>query len=585
MNLQPRTPDAGKLAVLVNPEKIRSSVKRLFRNNISEIFGEIFQNSCRAGAKKVRITITPDGFSVQDDGHGILNGIDGFHTLLKLAESSFDNPTIDDQDPMGIGIASLLTHDQIEEVTFASGTLTLSLDPNRWWHDSDYYSTWFERITEMPEPVSGFLINVRCKPELIPALKTALDPKDSYLLTSDVYKSTSPAQGYEGILKITLDGKPVRTSLPVWATCRETLIRTKYQECPITIGYDSEYSRKSCVRWYGQLIEVRTDLAGFRFYLDVQKGRPVNPLSPSRAGLIQDNAYKGLLQFVKDEVFRFVLNTENRNKIKAAHVNTCFSIDKTRAIQESPYITARAVKPIDNPSSFDEAQLAAPEPVIFTYDEVPTLLAEYVKVIKQGETTTNEYGLHSFVPMLDKPHFLQNGDESRLRIGRLYWQPGRKKRAFYKKGTFGISYVADQPPTEWKDITHAPVFVFNDPGTTLDYIDLIAGTDDPIAFLQNEVWAAFCPSDDYDHDPQEDSFRDSCDAMIRDLVGKCVARHFRHFDLEQFLKEGEGVAQLTYRYPRGTFKKDGTLRSSHPVATGIILHTSTGRQIKLKFYG
>ncbi len=63
------------LSVLVNTDRIRSSIKRLFHNNIAEVLAESFQNSQRAGAKNVQITITPDGFSIADDGHGLLGGI------------------------------------------------------------------------------------------------------------------------------------------------------------------------------------------------------------------------------------------------------------------------------------------------------------------------------------------------------------------------------------------------------------------------------------------------------------------------------------------------------------------------------
>lgn len=584
MKLQPHQPaNTAALAVLVNIDRIRSSIKRLFRNNIAEIFGELFQNSQRAGATHVAIKITPDGFSVEDNGHGLLNGIEGFHTLLKLAESSFDNPTIEDQDPMGIGVASLLTHDQIEEVTFSSGNLQLTLDPERWWGDSTYYSTWFERVTETTDPVIGLRIYVRCKPELITALYQALEPKRS-TLSSNIYDRCSPAQGYEGILRITLDDKPVSTALPAWATCREVLFKTKYQGNSITVGYDAEYTRQSTVLWYGQLIEIKASLGGFRFHLNVQHGRPVNPLSPSRAGIIQDDAYKALVEFVSDQIFKFVFNQKNRAKIKARHVDACFAINKDRALNESPYFTARQVKPIDDPQTFEEAYREGPEAVVFTYDEPPTLIQETVTVLLNGsEPLVHEYGVHSFVPLLENPHFLQNGNQTKLSIGEVYWQPGAKgKEFFYQPGKFGISYNQG-PPTEWLDVTHQPVFAFTDPGTDLDYIDFIVGTNDPISFLTNEVWAGFCPSDDYDHDPQYDSFRESCERMIRALMGKCVPRDFSLHDLRAFLKPNEAVKLVTYRYLRGTFKKDGTVKEG-ACPIGITLQTSTGRNVKLKFY-
>ena len=91
---------ATKLGTLVNPDRIRSSIKRLFRNRIDELLSELFQNSQRSRATTVDIVTTENTFTIHDNGHGLLNGIDGFHTLLTLAESNFDNDTIEDQDPM-----------------------------------------------------------------------------------------------------------------------------------------------------------------------------------------------------------------------------------------------------------------------------------------------------------------------------------------------------------------------------------------------------------------------------------------------------------------------------------------------------
>ena len=68
--------------------------KRLFRNRIDEVLSEIFQNSQRSNSTTLDIITSDNTFIIQDNGHGLLNGIDGFHTLLKLAESNFDNETI-----------------------------------------------------------------------------------------------------------------------------------------------------------------------------------------------------------------------------------------------------------------------------------------------------------------------------------------------------------------------------------------------------------------------------------------------------------------------------------------------------------
>src|SRR5688500_17687187 len=102
---------AEELSALINTDRVRSSIRRLFRNSISESRAEMCQNSQRARAKNVRITTCEDGFTYCDDGHGLLGGVDGFHTLLKIAESNFDNETVADQDPMGIGLLSLLSQE------------------------------------------------------------------------------------------------------------------------------------------------------------------------------------------------------------------------------------------------------------------------------------------------------------------------------------------------------------------------------------------------------------------------------------------------------------------------------------------
>lgn len=577
------------LSVLVNADRIRSSIKRLFHNNIAEVVAEALQNSQRACAKNVEISITPDGFSITDDGHGLLDGIDGFHTLLKLAESAFDNPTVEDQDPMGVGIVSLMTHDKVEEITFSSGKLQLTVDAARWWSDKDYYSTWFERVRKVRKAVQGLSIYVWCKAELITELRKALEPKDRKPIFSDsIFDLSSPAQGYEGILNITLDGKPVRTSLPAWTRFDDTLITTTYKGAALTIGYDSgAHTTRSSLRWYGQLILVKTPHNRFKFHLDVTNGRPVNPLSPTRAGLIQDAAYHELLAFVKDEIFSFVLNPANRAKITAAHVEECFSIDALRTTEESPYLTTRAILPIVNPSSIDDCEPVGNNVELFTYDEAPLLLDQTVIVLQNNQTVTTEYGISSFAPLLKNPHTLRHGDSRRLRIGRLWWKPGKKSKApwFFKPGEFGISFGEGQQPKRWKAVTETPVFTFNDTGSySVEDVDFTVGTVDPMSFLNDQVWVAYSPSDDSDHEVQEGYFRESVDALIRSLIGKCVPRDFKLWDLREFVKDSSAVKTVTYHYPKGTFARNAPASSPHPIPTAITVHSADKRSVRLKLY-
>jgi len=148
------------LSTLVNADRVRSSIRRLFTGEISEILGELLQNSQRARATDVTISTDAAGFTYADNGHGLLGGVSGFHTLLTIAESDFDNPTINDQNPMGLGIHALLAHEHISTVRFESDTLALTIDTVRWWADQAYYSTWFERLETLATPVDGLRVVV-----------------------------------------------------------------------------------------------------------------------------------------------------------------------------------------------------------------------------------------------------------------------------------------------------------------------------------------------------------------------------------------------------------------------------------------
>lgn len=147
------------LTDLVNTTRIRSSIRRLFNNSISEVLSELFQNSQRARASMVQIETWDTGFCYSDNAHGLADP-QAFHTLVRLADSHFDNPTIADQDPMGLGIHALLALTDVSSVTFHSGNLALTIDTRRWWSDPEYYQSWYERVETLPEPQHGLRIVV-----------------------------------------------------------------------------------------------------------------------------------------------------------------------------------------------------------------------------------------------------------------------------------------------------------------------------------------------------------------------------------------------------------------------------------------
>ena len=543
ISMTTQVPDG--LTDLINADRVRSSIRRLFQNDIAECLSELFQNSQRARARKVEIVTREDGFTYRDDGHGLLGGVEGFHTLLKIAESNFDNETISDQDPMGLGIHALLAHDAIRQVTFASGGYRLSLDTKRWWEDRAYYTHWYKQLEELPEPVKGFEVTVLADAKLVEQLKQV------FTHSTYPYRKTGPAEGYEGYLKITLDGAKIDTRLPHWARIEQPLIKTSYQGSRLTIGFDCEYgSRKSSVNWYGQVIEVDFH-SGFKFHLDVRSGRPVNPLSPTRRGLISDAAYEALIQFVKDEIFRFVFDLSNRPQVKPEYVAACFHMDGERARRESPYIVVAEMLPLENPSSKEDLDCTG-DSELFTYDAAPRLLLEGVTVLDgEGQQHEDEHGLSSFIKLIGKCYALKHGDPKRLKVENLWWKPGRVLREFfYEPGEWGVGDCV-RPPAEWHGADQQPVFTFNDASNwDVADVDWTVGATDMVSFLRNESWSGFDQeNDEHNYEELQESYEDSIDRVLREVIGNCVPVRFTVHDLQAFMPTKDArIQKVRYHY-------------------------------------
>lgn len=542
------TEQTSNLSDLINADRVRSSVRRLFQNDIAECLSELLQNSQRARATEVEIQTSKDGFTYRDNGHGLLGGVSGFHTLLKIAESSFDNETIADQDPMGLGIHALLAHDQVECVTFASGIHKLEIETKRWWEDQDYYTHWFRYIEELAEPVCGFEVTVEANSKLIKSLKQALAP------STYSHRRTGPAEGYEGYLDISLDGAKIDTRLPRWARIEQPLIETSYRGSRLTIGFDREYgNRNSSVNWYGQVIEIDFH-SDFKFHLDVRSGRPANPLSPTRRGLIKDAAYEALLRFVKDELFRFVFDISNSAKVKPKYVAACFNLDGERARRESPYIVATELLGLENPSSLEDLDCKG-DPELFTYDAVPRLFEEGVIVLDcEGQRQEDEHGLSSFRKLVGRCYALKYGDRERLRIESLWWRPGKQtKDFFHEPGDWGVG-TADCPPVKWQSIDQSPVFSFSDASNwEVDSVEWTVGTNDIVTFLRNEAWAGFDPeNDEHNYEEMQACYEESIDRVLRDVIGNCVPVRFTVHDLQFFMPTKDArIQKVRYHYGEG----------------------------------
>ncbi len=122
----------------------------------------------------------------------------------------------------------------------------------------------------------------------------------------------SPARGYHDLLSIMLNGTVVDTSVQEEAVPSISLIDTFYQNNRLVIGLHGKegYATQHgvWVNWFGQMIAVDR-YSHFQAYLEVRQGRPVNPMSPSRRGIIKDEALNSLCDFVRDSLFEYFSQT------------------------------------------------------------------------------------------------------------------------------------------------------------------------------------------------------------------------------------------------------------------------------------
>ncbi|MDX6574961.1 MAG: hypothetical protein QOE96_914 [Blastocatellia bacterium] len=304
----------------------------------------------------------------------------------------------------------------------------------------------------------------------------------------------------------------------------------------------------------------------------------------------------------KSEIFAFIFNPKNRSRIKAAHVEACYKLDAAYSLANCPYIVAESIQTSENPNSLEDFNSTSDYDFnnrsiseIFSYDELPLLLNEQVSVQLASGATDAEHGLRSFLPETGPTYILRQGNENRVSIGTLWWKPEGEPQHdwFYQPGHYGISYD-DTPPEEWLQITKGPVFTFNDPSSyDAGDVDFIVGTAaSPIEFLHKQVWAGFSPDDERDYDPQQESYQNSIDDLIRSIIGNCVPRDFTLCQISRFFKDQTApIVSITYRYkvagkfvnPRRVYKPEAKQSGTMSPAE-ITVKSSTGEKVRLKLY-
>jgi hypothetical protein len=565
---------ASQIDDLINPSRLRLGIKRAFTGDINEVLSEIFQNAMRAGARNIRITTDDKGFTYQDDGRGLRDESD-FEALLKLGESGWDQRVEEDHQSMGLGVHSILAHDEVQSVTFSSNLLSLTIDAHLWW-DWQYAAGWRENLRTTCFPAPGMNIGVMCSKALTDQLVKALT--DAWL----IYRS--PARGYYGLLTIMINDTAVNMSVPEDAMPSVPLIETSYQNNRLVIGlYGKEgYTTQNgiWVNFYGQMIPV-DQYSRFQAYLEVRQGRPVNPMSPSRRGIIKDESLNRLCDFIRDSLFEYFSQTPIE-EIDPLALSQFYHDYPAQASKLPCFVAARRKRYESGDDVSKMTSLSAPQ--VLSYENPPLLLADKARVIREeGTVDSVGYGLHTFLELTGAAYKVMDADDSRLDIRCLWWKPGEQiqiangcPQFFYKVGQWGLG-TEQEPPEEWREISNHVVFTFNDPNNwDVGQVDFTVGGADPQDFYQTDAWAGFDPSNDQGRSREEmsESYQESCEREIRNLIGNAVPKNFSWDDLLRFVPEGEQIIAVTPEYKS---------RRKHRPA-GVILLLSNDEMVRLSLF-
>jgi hypothetical protein len=564
-------------ACLVNETNIRQSIKRLFTNNAGEILGELLQNSQRAGAKNIAITTDADNnvVIIHDDGPGV-DGIEGLHALLKMAESRYEESVMANQHPMGLGIHALLAHSAVRSVCFKTQDLELLVDTNRWWNDPEYYSTWFERVSRGHTPVEGLSVSAFVTTDLFNNLvgELPLTKPSVYTLSNNLNGTARrwPTLGFEDLLAITLDGKPVCTDVPDQVFNDKVVFRGTYQGSELVIMHGNSYG--SHINWYGQMVPISLgyQVGGFSFYLKVRDGRPLNLKSPVRSGVITDDAYVAFLSTVAGHI---VDSCKDSKAIAAGDITPhmlASALNKwPEEMKGCEYFVAKPLKEAEAyPTSHRYGggyPTAHGERKALRYDDRSVTVVGDEGVIEyedDGSTTSWDYGLPSFLRLVDFDVYqFDAGDRTRAQLTRLWWLPegelDKETETFYPEGgVFGFlpqEVDGDDLPVDddavWKAVTQA-VYVYDD-ANNYDVMDVTLRAfpgGSKLTFVDQFGKAFFDCSDATERD--EESFDESLAAWRRKLIGNALPRTFGVHDLARLIG-GKMPTSIEFVHEQGSF--------------------------------
>lgn len=539
---------------LVNTDRLFGVVRRLFTGSLDEIVGELLQNAQRSGATEVDIRVSEDRITFSDNGSGLKDGAEGFRKLLSIGESDYTPEVEAAQTPMGIGFYALLSHSAVIEVRIRSAGKELAINPARWFSDAKYRHNWVELLTECDHRY-GTSIQAKCRPELIDGFSALFQEKwwvPDFALSAQ-FRGIPAWVGYGNWLRITFNGEVLPAELPDFLKL-EVLFETEYLGNRLTVGMKpGTYSGygQSFVNWFGKLIEVNGLGHEVDWRLSVTGNNPVTPRSPTRDGIVSDDKWKALRQFLIDRTREYFEHLQTRPEVEVLQAGYCLFPELAEKL---PWIIARKAQVGEGTSH--QYRFLPTEYEILPKNGDFHLLDWEIDVLDDAGRSNRMGGLESFLPLLDKPAYFH--DRGGRTVTAVAWKPGPLVRndigvEVRERGQFCVLDDRGEPG-EWMDVTR-DVFAYEQP-VAFDITDcgLVVGATNPIQAIQDAATRTF----EY-HPDIEDSwatanqcFSDSVHAVLRKLKGNVVPLDFSQSDLREFVPKGRRIRRVEYKYLEGT---------------------------------
>ncbi|MFI5294361.1 MAG: hypothetical protein ACHQ0Y_04980 [Thermodesulfovibrionales bacterium] len=262
---------------------------------------EIAQNSHRARASQLTITLKDNVLTAVDNGRGAKHA----EPLFVLADTGWDEETVRDQNPAGFGIFHLVSI--ATEIIFRSLFGSVTVDATRLLNDKPYRESILGRVNR-EDTCEGFFVKI--------------------VLSDKVDLNLHRAQLKYFPMDITLNGEAVERK---HASDGEFIIKTTYKDNFLGIkesilsdvryysGSDIENAALPLVIWYGIKIPHERNDCRRSVILDITTGSPLTPVLPFREKMKRDDSWNTFLDFVREQTAEYCvsyINDRSNNNVE-----------------------------------------------------------------------------------------------------------------------------------------------------------------------------------------------------------------------------------------------------------------------------